>query len=189
MAQQEKAERDKGAGSAIRQNEGPLAKVLPWLILVGAVAVFAGAGFFVGRIFGTRGQAQAVSAGEPGASAAAAKGFDAKASKNESWFYDLDPVVANLNEPGVTRYVRVSLTLEITIAWLQEEARPFLDQKKPLMKHWLTLYLANLTIDEARGEKNLLRIQSHICDVLNQGLFSNTTGQIKDVLLREFAIQ
>lgn len=184
-----KQETEKGAGSAIPRDQSPVAKILPWLVTAAAVAVFAGAGFLVGRTFGTRGQAQTASAGEPGSSQTATNKFDPKANEDQSWFYDLDPVVANLNEPGVTRYVRVSLTLEITTTWLQDEARSFLDQKKPLMKHWLTLYLANLTIDEARGEKNLLRIQSHICDVLNHGLFPNATGQIKDVLLREFAIQ
>jgi len=189
MARQEKAEKDKGAGPAIPQNRGPAAKVLPWLIPVAVVALFAAAGFLVGRVFGTRGRAQTVSAGESASAEAATKDLDAKMSEDKNWFYDLDPVVANLNEPGVTRYVRVSLTLEIAAAWLDTEAKPFLDQKKPLMKHWLTLYLANLTIDEARGEKNLVRIQNHICNVLNQGLFPEGKPRIKDVLLREFAVQ
>jgi flagellar basal body-associated protein FliL len=187
MAQQEKTEQGKDAGPAVPQNKSPMAKALPWLIVVAAPAVLAATGFLVGRTFGTR--AQVASAGELGSSEAAAKSFDTKKTKNESWFYDLDPVVANLNEPGVTRYVRVSLTLEITTAWPQEEAKPFMDQKKPLMKHWLTLYLANLTMDEARGERNLVRIQNHICEALNQGLFPDGNDQIKDVLLREFAIQ
>ena len=108
---------------------------------------------------------------------------------NEGWFYELDPVVANLNEPGVTRYVRISLTLDITQAWVQEEATLFLDQKKPLMKHWLTLYLANQTIEDMRGERNLVRMQANIRDIFNQGLFPNAQPRIKDVLFKEFAIQ
>jgi hypothetical protein len=47
------------------------------------------------------------------------------------------------------------VTLEINPAWKQEEAKPVLDQKRPLMKHWLTLYLANQTIEDTQGERNL----------------------------------
>jgi flagellar basal body-associated protein FliL len=97
--------------------------------------------------------------------------------------------VVNLNEPGVTRYVRVGLTLEVSSAMEEKEGRPFLDQKKPLIKHWLTLFLCNQTIEDARGEKNLIRMQTQICDTLNANLFPGSKPRVKGVLFREFAIQ
>jgi len=189
MAEPEKVDKGKDAEPALPPNKGPIAKILPWLIVVGAVVAFAAGGFIVGRLFGTRGQAQTASAGQSPSSEPALKEFDPVADKNQGWYYELEPAVANLNEPGVTRYVRISLTLEITQAWVEEEARLFLDQKKPLMKHWLTLYLANQTIEDTRGEKNLVRMQSNIRDIFNQGLFPDSQPRIKDILFKEFAIQ
>ncbi len=189
MAEPEKVEKGKGAEPALPPNKGPMAKVLPWLIVVGMVVVFAAGGFLVGRLFGTRGQAQTASAGQSSSTEAPLKDLAPATNKDEGWFYELEPAVANLNEPGVTRYVRISLTLNITQAWAQTEAKLFLDQKKPLMKHWLTLYLANQTIEDTRGEKNLVRMQANIRDIFNQGLFPNAQQRIKDVLFKEFAIQ
>ena len=48
-----------------------------------------------------------------------------------TWFYDLAPAVANLDEPGVTRYVRVALTLEISNALEQAEGTLLLETKTP----------------------------------------------------------
>jgi len=189
MAEPEKVEKGKDADPALPPNKSPMAKMMPWLMVGGMVVVFAAGGFFVGRLFGTRGQAQTASAAQTPKAENQLKELSPAENKDDGWFYELDPVVANLNEPGVTRYVRISLTLDITQAWAQEEAKAFLDQKKPLMKHWLTLYLANQTIEDTRGERNLLRMQTNIRDTFNQGLFPNAQPRIKDVLFKEFAIQ
>ncbi|HNS20018.1 MAG TPA: flagellar basal body-associated FliL family protein [Sedimentisphaerales bacterium] len=189
MAESEKVEKGRDAGPALPPNKSMMAKAMPMAVIGAAVIVFAGGGFVVGRLFGTRGQARTASADQASSDELRLKELDRVADKNDGWFYEMEPAVANLNEPGVTRYVRISLTLDVTRAWAQEEAKPFLDQKKPLMKHWLTLYLSNQTIEDMRGEKNLLRMQSNIRDVFNQGLFPNSQARINNVLFKEFAIQ
>jgi flagellar basal body-associated protein FliL len=189
MAEPEKTEKGRDAEPALPPNQGPMAKILPWLVIGVVVVVFATGGFLVGRLFGTRGQAQTASAQQAPSAENAIKELDPLTGKDEGWFYEVDPVVANLNEPGVTRYARITLTLDVTQAWVQEEAKVFLDQKKPLMKHWLTLYLANQTIEDTRGEKNLVRMQTQIRDIFNQGLFPDVQPRIKNVLFKEFAIQ
>ena len=65
----------------------------------------------------------------------------------------------------------------------------FFDQKRPLMKNWLTLYMANQTVEDARGEKNLSRMQLQISNALNEKLFPDSKPPIKRVLFKEFAIQ
>jgi len=191
MAEQENTEKNEGPDFEAPKAKGPLAKILPWLVPAVAVIVFAGGGFWIGRLFGTRGQAQAASGAEASGPAESAwtKGPALKPGTGESWYYELDPVVVNLNEPGVTRYVRIGLTLEISGTMDEKEGKVFLDQKKPLMKHWLTLFLSNQTIEDARGEKNLTRMQTQISDTLNTGLFPGSKPRIKSVLFKEFAIQ
>jgi flagellar FliL protein len=191
MAEPEDVKKNKDPELEASKPQGALARVLPWLIPALVVVLFAAGGFLVGRSFGTRGQGQNAAGAESNnpAQAALPKEPDLKAETGQSWYYDLDPVVVNLNDPGVTRYVRISLTLEVSSTMEEKEGKPFLDQKKPLMKHWLTLFLSNQTIEDARGEKNLMRMQTQISDTLNNGLFPGSKPRIKSVLFKEFAIQ
>lgn len=190
MAEPGKAEKtQQKTEEPLSEKKGLATKVMPLLIVGGTVVVFATAGFIVGRLFGTRGRAQTASAAPVGEPEPTIKNSKSKDPKTDNWFYELEPVVANLNDPGVTRYVRITLTLEITGAWAEPEAKPVLDQKKPLLKHWLTLYLSNQTIEDTRGKTNLLRMQSNISDIFNQGLFPNAQPRIMNILFKEFAIQ
>jgi flagellar FliL protein len=190
VAEQEKDANDRSVPSDAPSGKRASAKVLPWIVMALVAVVLAGIGFGVGRLFGARGRAQAAAA-EPVKADESARPPEAGASKEtgEGWYYDLDAVVANLNEPGVTRYARVALTLEISNTMAGKEGAASLDQKKPLMKHWLTLYLANQTLEDIRGEKNLLRMQAQILDGFNQALFPDGKPPIKRVLFKEFAIQ
>jgi flagellar basal body-associated protein FliL len=191
MSEKDTAEKGKSPEPASAKAAGPLAKIRPWLIPAAVVFVFAVGGFLIGRSFGTRGSAQNVAGAEQNAPAtpALSKEPALKAETGEIWYYDLDPVVVNLNEPGVTRYARVGLTLEINSTMDEKEGRPFLDQKKPLLKHWLTLFLSNQTLEDTRGEKNLTRMETQICEAYNSSLFPSAKGRISGILFREFAIQ
>jgi len=199
MAEPEKTnEKTRGPETPLPEKKGLIAKNMPMLILGGVTVVLASAGFLVGRMFGTRGQAQTASAAtsEQGAAKeegskkeASGKPGEGKKTEGDAWYYELEPVVANLNEPGVTRYVRITLTLELDGAWPAEEGKLLLDQKKPLLKNWLTLYLSNQTIEETRGKTNMLRMQANIGSLFNDGLFPNAQPHITNVLFKEFAIQ
>jgi len=191
MADPENKNPEQNSEPQARQGQSTMGKIMPWLIAMLVVIVCGGAGFAVGRLFGTRGKAQVVSAAEKTEPAASAGSKESAAGANGegSWYYDLEPTVANLNEPGVTRYVRVALTLEVGNGLGDKEGLPLLDQKKPLMRHWLTLYLSNQTVETIRGEKNLRQVQTQIADLLNQGLFPNAKPRIVRVLFKELAIQ
>jgi len=166
-------------------------KITPWLVTALVVVVCAAVGFIVSRVFGTSGKAQTTSAAQQAAPAepATQEELPIGSRKGDNWYYDLEPIVANLNEPGVTRYVRVTLTLEISSAMKPDTGKTFFDPKRPLMKHWLTLYLSNQTVDNIRGERNLRLMQAQIADTLNQGLFPNAKGQIVRILFKELSIQ
>jgi flagellar basal body-associated protein FliL len=186
---------EKGKGRAI----------VPWIIIAAIVLAAAGAGVGLGRLFAGNSKPKAAedesSSKEPAAKAeAGAKHGAAKqaeqlkpdkpgAANEDSWYYNLEPVVANLDEPGATRYVRAAVTLEMSPEISAEKGAAFLEQKKPLLTNLLTIYLAGLNIEATRGDKNLKRIQSDICDTFNERLFPNGKPLIKRILIKEFAVQ
>ena len=176
-------------------NEQPqkksLSKFLPWIAL-GVVAILcASLGFGLGRVFA--GRRSTTTAEVPQQTEQdqvqmlEATGSEKKIQ--DTWFYELEPVVANLNEPNVTRYIRIALTLQISNELDSKKTTTFLEQKVPLLKNWLTIYLASQTLEDIRGEANLRRIQSQILDAFNERLFPDAKPQIKNVLFKEFAVQ
>ncbi|MHC4556818.1 MAG: flagellar basal body-associated FliL family protein [Planctomycetota bacterium] len=168
-------------------------RFLPWIIMAVVVSLCAGAGFSLGRLFAGSRTPQA--AESDSGSDESAKTEDLKADDDsteestEVWYYDLDPVVANLNEPSVTRYVRASLTLEISSEVDKKKGSAFLDSKKPILINWLNVYLSSLSLEDIRGDKNLKSIQSQVREAFNEELFPDSKPPIKQVLIKEFPVQ
>ena len=182
-------ETDEKAGK--NDEKAPSGGILPWIIMAVVVVLCAGAGFALARLFFGSGTPQAAeySQEDEPSQLEYLKADGSATASQKAWYYDLEPVVANLNVPGVTRFVRVAITLEISAEVDQEKGGVFLEEKKPILKNWLTIYLASLTLEDIRGDRNLKRIQSQILDALNEKLFPDAKPQIKHVLFREFAIQ
>lgn len=192
MADEEQTEQQQEqatAGQEQPKKKSLPATLLPWIVMAVIVAVFAAAGFGLGRMFSTSPPQQTPDA-DPGRASQTEQLLSATEAKSDDvWYFDLDPVVANLDEPGVTRYVRATLTLEMSTAMDAKKGLAFLEQKKPLLTNWLTIYLAGLNLESARGDRNLKRIQSQICEAFNDKLFPDSKPLIKRILFKEFAIQ
>jgi flagellar basal body-associated protein FliL len=189
----EEQEEQKDSKAEKSDKKSLIARILPWIIMFVVVLICAGAGLFVGRLFAGSRTPQADVSGSK--SVASAQTEDLKADKDSSkesgkfWYYQLDPVVANLNEPTVTRYVRASLTLEMSSEMNEKKGTAFLDEKKPILINWLTVYLSSLSLEDVRGDKNLRSIQSQIRDAFNEELFPDSKPQVKQVLIKEFPVQ
>jgi len=168
-------------------------RFLPWIILLVVVLICAGAGFKVGRLFAGSPIPEAAQSGLKPDTSKQTENLkadqDSSKKSGKVWYYELDPVVANLNEPSVTRYVRASLMLEMSADMDEKEGAAFLDGKKPILINWLTVYLSSLSLDDVRGDKNLRSIQSQIRDAFNEKLFPDSKSQIKQVLIKEFPVQ
>jgi len=162
-----------------------------WIIIGAVVLACAGAGFVLGRMLTGSTVTAAAQASEENAAAndKITNPDDPGAESAETWFRHMDPVVSNLNEPGVTRYIRVLLTLEMTADISKGDAEKLFGEKAPVLTNWLTIYLASLSIEDIRGDKNLRRIQSQILDAYNEQLFPDQKPKIKHILFKEFAIQ
>jgi flagellar FliL protein len=191
MAEEKDTKQQKDTEENKEKAKPGLGRFLPWIIAAAVILLCAGIGFALGRIVSGRGPGQIPEPAQqtqlPQTQIPATA--ESSADSEDTWYYELEPVVANLNEPGVTRYVRVALTLEINSDLPTKKGGPFLDQKKPLLKNWLTLYLANQTLEDIRGETNLKRLQTQISDGFNEKLFPDSRPKIKRVLFKEFAIQ
>jgi len=182
---------EKTEKTAEPQKVGIVVRLLPWIIMGTVAAVCAGGGFGLGRLFAGPKTKTAAKSEQPPKEE---KKEETKAEKTtpeakKIWYFDLDPIVANLNEPGVTRYVRAAITLEIDQEMEKEKGTAFFAEKKPHLINWLNIFFASLTIEDIRGDKNQRRIQSQILDTLNEKLFPDAKPLIKEVLFKEFAIQ
>jgi flagellar basal body-associated protein FliL len=193
----EEKQEDTKAESTDEKSSSPakLAKFLPWIIMAVVVVLCAGAGLGLGRLFAGSGTPHPA---EPSEQKTSTQTENLKGEapdlntggSQKTWYYELEPVVANLDVPGITRYVRAAITLEISAEMDKQKYTAFLDEeKKPTLTNWLTIYLAGLTLEDIRGDKNLRRIQSQILDAFNEKLFSDARPQIKHILFKEFAIQ
>ena len=105
------------------------------------------------------------------------------------WVEEFEPVLANLDEPGVTRYVRVTITLEMSPELDEVKGREFLETKKMLVRDWLTTYLAGLSLEDVRGSRNLNRIKKDILGECNELLFPKGQPFVERIFFKEFAVQ
>jgi flagellar basal body-associated protein FliL len=165
--------------------------ILPWAIMFVVVVLFGIAGFTLGR-FLTGSHTPKTDEHSQEDEPAQVEYLRAEGSATNSqraWYYDLEPVVANLDEPGVTRYIRVFITLEISPKVDKVKGIAFFDEKRPVLTNCLNIYLASLNLDDIKGDRNLKRIQSQLLETFNEKLFPDTESQIKQILFKEFAIQ
>jgi len=182
-----KEEKEDGKKEA-SEKKSLVTRFLPKVIIVLVMVVFAGAGFTIARLF-----AGSTTSGvsEQGQSSQL-ENMDAKdagADSEKRWYYHLEPVIANLDVDDVTRYVKASLTLELSSEVDEKKGTAFIDEKKPILTNWLTVYLASLSLEDIRGDRNLKRIQSQVLDAFNEKLFPDSKPNIKNVLFKEFAVQ
>jgi flagellar basal body-associated protein FliL len=184
MADEEKNEEKGQEQPSQAPSKKGASKLLAWLLPVGVVAVCAGMGFFVGRFFGTRGAAQNVSAAQQSDQNDPDQSTATVVDTGPGWYYDIEPIIGNLTDTGVMHYIRISVTLEVG-GMSQKEGTAFLDQKIPVVRNLMLLYLNSLSSEDVQGEQNLRRMQSQITDLLNQNLFNGTDGVVKQVLFRE----
>ena len=183
-----------------KAEKGKSRSLLPFIIVGVIVMVAAGAGIGLSRLFAegskspTTEEAPSVKEAPVRKRSRQTKDEKSKPEKTrikegEIWYYSLDPVVANLDEPGATRYIRTTFILEMSSDISIEKGSALLDQKKPLIANLLTIYLSGLNIETTRGDKNLKRIQSELCDTFNEQLFPESKPMIKRILVKEFAVQ
>jgi len=189
-----KEEQNDVTGQQEQENEEKPSRAgtMLWIIMVIVIIICAGAGFGLGRIFASFGTNQAAEenlSAQQAAAPAGAPDLGGNGDSQKTWYYDLDPVVGFLDEPGATRYIRAALTMKISTEADPKKTIVYLEEKKPVLTNWLNIYLASLSIDDIRGNRNQKRIQSEILDAFNEKLFPDGKPYIKEILFKEFVPQ
>jgi flagellar basal body-associated protein FliL len=116
-----------------------------------------------------------------------AAGTHPPVAKGDFYYYDFEPIVVNLDEPRLARYVRVTITLAIRPEET-EAARTILEKRKPELKNWLTVFFASCTLEQIRGAANLNRLRREILDSLNDQLWPDQKSPIHHVLFKDLAV-
>lgn len=106
-----------------------------------------------------------------------------------TWEYELDSVIANLDEPGVTRYIRTTLILRFSSELIEADYQATLDSKKADMIDWLYTYMAGLSLEEVQGTRSIERFKKNVLKNFNELLFPETKPMLKQVLTKEFQVQ
>ncbi len=161
---------------------GGLSKILRLALPVGILVLAAGAGYFANRMIGGSSDTPAKVLAEE------EEGPPPSSDDKEYTYYDLEPIVANLNVPRLERYIRVTLTLKLRKDD-DEKAKEVIEKKMPELKNSLILYLSDCSLDEIRGKKNLNRILREIQDSFNGRLWPDQRGLIAKVGYKEWVIQ
>jgi flagellar basal body-associated protein FliL len=184
MAQTEEKETKPEAGA--KRSLG----LMYWLLLAAVIAAGSTGGFALSQLMGGQ---------EPDNPASAEKAEKKKDAENallaaqegqSSWSYDkIEPVLANLDEPGVTRYVRVTVTLEMSPDMDKAKGEEFLTARQMVLRDWMTTYFAGLSLEDCRGTRNLSRIKKEVVENFNKILFPDSRPFVQSVLFKEFAVQ
>ena len=157
-----------------------------WLaVLATAATVSSAGGFALARFLAsavTPAQAQAAETQAP-REPAATPGADADIA-----YYHFEPITVNLSGDNMNRYIRATITLAIE-AKHSKDATKRIETKNPDLKNWMTLFLADCTLEKVRGAKALNRLRREIKDSFNEQLWPDQTPLIHDVLFKEFFIQ
>ena len=150
-----------------------------------AILAGAGGGYGAARMFPGPGPAPQT---QPAPDPAAAGGAEPAAGGKELAYHDFEMKPVTINEPRLNRVVKSTFTLAFDAKDKQAVVGE-VTKKDPNLRNWLTAYLANCTLDDLRGKKNLNRIRREVHEEFNRRLWPDSTSLIQEVLLKEFIIQ
>jgi len=159
---------DKLLDEEIKKPKKKLGKGLIVIIIV-VVAVLVGGGgafFFLSKSGGDKGQ----------------KKEKEDAKKEERVMFVLDPFVDNLGDQGATKFLKVSMQLELSSPAILESAKG----KTPQIRDAIINLLTSKTSDSLMSPEGKLQLKDEINMMGNQILGNNT---VKNVYLTEFVMQ
>lgn len=128
-------------------------------------------------------------------------------------FVNFGRIVVNLNEPALTKYLSLDITLQVDAKDQELVRRVVLppaneapseskekdkgqanqkfsvESRLPILRTWLTSHLADKSIEDVRGKVGVNRLRREIQDQFNVLMFDDGRERVRDVLFEEFHIE
>ena len=120
---------------------------------------------------------------------AAVAGRTRPATENQQPAYiEFGDVVANLNSPRFSRYLRVRLVLVVDKSD-QPRVQDAVESKRALLRSWIIGRLADLQLSDVRGSAGQAQLKREITRQFNRVLFEDQSAGIRTVLFEHFNVQ
>ena len=104
-------------------------------------------------------------------------------------FLPFDMTVVNLAEARLTRYLSVTLSLQVKRESSAAVRQVFESDRKAIFKNWLISYLSDKKLEEVKGSASLSELRREILDGFNIILAEHGDERIDAVLFEEFNVQ
>ncbi|MBT3198279.1 MAG: hypothetical protein HN350_00015 [Phycisphaerales bacterium] len=162
---------------------GIMDKLLAILLPLGVIVLFAGAGYFASGLTAPA-QVEAQEEVEP----SEPEKTPPVDSDQGYVYFDLEPIITNLNEPQATRYIKVIFSLG-SLEEDKAEVEAAIAKKTHELKNHLLIYLSNLSLNDVRGAKNINRVRREVQDSINERLWPSGRPMIANVSLKDWIVQ
>ncbi len=103
-------------------------------------------------------------------------------------FVPFGRIVVNLNEPALTKYLSLDITL-LADGKDDVAVRSAVEERLPILRTWLTGHLADKSMEDVRGKAGVNRLRREIQDQFNALLFEDGRERVRDVLFEEFHVE
>ncbi len=116
------------------------------------------------------------------------KGKGNKAETDAYEFVSFDEVVVNIDEPRLTRYLRLKVSLQVYESD-KLDVEKMIEKKKLILRDWLTSFLGDQGMESIRGAAGHNRLRREIKDHFNSVLAPDGNELILGILFEEFNVQ
>lgn len=99
-----------------------------------------------------------------------------------------EPVIVNLNEDRLTRYLKIKILLVVD-ASEEKTVTDLVQKKKPALKNWLIANLSDKSLSEVSGTAGLNKMRREIWHQFNNELFPDGGEKVLDIFFEEFVVQ
>lgn len=109
-------------------------------------------------------------------------------SIDKTTFVPFGDVTVNLADARMTRYLHLTVTLQVPKLQVEDFNRR-LEAKRVVLKNWLLSHISDKDLDDIRGAAGQNRLRREIRDEFNTVLYPEGYDRIYDVLFDEFNVQ
>lgn len=99
------------------------------------------------------------------------------------------PTVVNLAEGRLTRYLKVSIALQVPEESAKKVRTILTEERQAVFSNWLITHLSDLELDQVKGSAAVNRLREEIRTGFNRLLSRYSEASIENVLFKEFSIQ